>query len=308
MTAALILAAGVVPPDSKRKPTEEISGASSLRRIIITFRQAGVRRIVVITGFNAEETENNCGKLGAVFLRNDTYESGDMLGSVKMGLDYLKDKCEKTFITPAAYPLFSLDTIVKMEEASEPVVIPMFQNKTGHPLLLSRAIFDKVLDYECSGGIAGALTGSEVDRRFLDVPDAGILIDTQSTEDICNVVKNNSMRKTRAEAKIQLSRERGFFGPGMLLLLNLVQEVGALKHAAQRMGMSYQKAINLIANAEEQLGFKLLRTVRGRSPTGGNAAVTEEALDLMRKYETFEMECDAAIQTLFEKYFSCYKQ
>ena len=308
MTAALILAAGVVPQDSKRKPTESINGASSLRRMITTFRQAGIRKIVVVTGFDAEETENHCGHLGAIFLRNGMYESGDMLSSAKIGLDYLKHKCEKTYVTPAVFPFFSLETVKKMGEASEPVVIPMFQNKTGHPLLLSQIIFDKVLDYEFSGGIAGALTGSGVERRFLDVTDAGILVDTKNTEEISDAAQNNSLRNTRAEAKIKLSREKGFFGPGTLLLLNLVQETGALKYAARRMGLSYQKAIKMVANVEEQLGFKVLRSVRGRNPTGGNSVVTEEALDLMRRYETFELECDAAVQALFEKHFNCAKQ
>ena len=170
MTAALILAAGIVPEDSKRRPMDAIGGASSIKRIIMVFKQAGIKKIVVVTGYDAEEMENHCGRMGVIFLRNNNYNIGDMLSSVRIGLEYLKDKCDKAFITPADVSLFSSQTVKKMDKASEPIVIPICYNKTGHPLLLSQSLFDRVVEYGGSGGIGGALSGADADTR-----DAGYL-------------------------------------------------------------------------------------------------------------------------------------
>ena len=302
ITAGLILAAGVVSEHSVRKPTDHIGGASSIKRIIMVFRQAGIKKIAVVTGYNAEETENHCGHVGAVFLRNDDYETGDMLSSVKIGLDYLKDKCERVFIAPADVSLFSVDTVKSMEDASGQMVIPVCRNNTGHPLLLSRDLFDRVLEYNGALGIGDALSGEDIERRFLVVSDEGILIDTQNNKDISEVVEKHGLRNIRVEAKIQLVCEKGFFGPGTLLLLTLVTETGSLKHAAKRMGVSHSKAIKMIAVAEDQLGYELLESKRGGG-AGGTSKVTDAALDFMRRYEALESESNELVQTAFDKHF-----
>ena len=302
MTAALILAAAAVTEDGKLKPTDDIGGASSLKRIITIFRQAGIAKVAVVTGFEAEKTEHHCRQLGAVFVRSADYENGDMLSSVKVGLEYLKDKCDRTFIVPADVPLFSLETVKSMEAESEPVVIPMCYNKTGHPLLLSQSVFDRVLEYDGSGGVGGALSNAGIERRFLDVPDEGILLDTGDNTGISSAADNHGLRETRPEAKIKLVREKDFFGPGTFLLLTLVKETGTLKHAALRMGLSHGKAIQMIALAEQQLGFKVLKTGRGGA-SKGSSVVTREAAELMERYEAFESECTEFVKAAFKRHF-----
>ena len=303
MTAALILAAGIVSEDSKRKPMDAIDGASSIKRIIMVFKQAGIKKIVVVTGYDAEEMENHCGRMGVIFLRNNDYNIGDMLSIVRIGLDYLKDKCDKAFITPADVSLFSSETVKTMEKSSEPIVIPICYNKTGHPLLLAHSLFSRVIEYSGSGGIGGALSGADAERRFLDVSDEGIFIDVREHEDISTAVEGHGLRQIRAEAKVYLLCVKNFYGPGTHLLLNLIRETGSLKHAAQRMAVSHSKAIKMIAIAEEQLGFRLLATGRGGYPGGGRSEVTKEAMELMRRYEAFESECSCLVRGVFERHF-----
>jgi len=302
MTAALILVAGIVPDGSKRRPTDDIGGASSIKRLIMVFRHAGIRKIVVVTGSDAETIERHCAHMGVVFLRNDGYEAGDMLSSVKIGLDYLRDKCEKAFISPTDVPLFSSETVRSIQDMPEPAVIPICNNKTGHPILVSRSLFNRVLGYCGPGGLEGALSGSEVERRFLDVPDEGILVDTMSSADISSIAEKQGLRNIRPDAKIQLSGEKGFFGPGASLLLGLTQETGSLKQAAKQMGVSYSKAIKMIAVIEEQLGYQILESQRGGSG-GGSSLITKEGLDFMRRYEAFESECKELIKCIYEKHF-----
>ena len=71
MTSALILAAGNVFGDDIRGPTQNVGKISAIRRIIMVFRQAGVEKTVVVTGFDADALQRHCAHMGAIFLRND---------------------------------------------------------------------------------------------------------------------------------------------------------------------------------------------------------------------------------------------
>ena len=303
MIAALILAAGVVPEDSKRKLTDYIGGASSIRRLILVFRQAGIRKIVVVTGYDAEAVENHCSRMGVVFLRNEAYETEDKLSSVKIGLNYLKNKCARAFMAPTHVPFFSAETVKALESAEGQVVIPCYNKKAGHPILISESIFDHILTYNGDGGLKSALSQEGTAYRFIDVDDKGVLADTRKRANVSGLIKNQSLKKIRPEAKIQLISERGFFGPGTLLLLNLTREFGSLKQAAIQMGMSYSKAIKMITVTEEQLGYKVLESRQG-GVGGGSSIITKNGLDLMRRYEAFESECTKFVNEAFKKHFT----
>ena len=56
-TGAVIAAAGMSSRMGKFKPMLSIGAISIAQRIVATFQQAGVSRIVVVTGYRAEELE-----------------------------------------------------------------------------------------------------------------------------------------------------------------------------------------------------------------------------------------------------------
>ena len=302
MTAAIITAAGSVSGDDKRRPTDNVGETSSIKRVIMVFREAGIQKIIVVTGFDAGALERHCSHLGVIFLRNNEYDAGDMLSSVKIGLNYLKDKCEKAFITPAHLPFFTVETVNGMKNTSEPVVIPMCNNKTGHPLLLSADLFDRVLEYGGSAGLVGALSVGKITRRFFDVSDEGVLVRTRDKSGASDVTENYSLRKMRPEARVRLLGEKAFFGPGTQQLLALTGESGSLSQASQQMGISYSKAWKMIADAEKQLGFALIDSRQGGSG-GGGSEITAGGRELMRRYAAFVSECDELVRAAFERHF-----
>ena len=303
MTAALILAAGNVSEEDGLGPMANVGEVSSIKRILLVFRQAGVKKIVVVSGFGAEALEKHCSHFGVVFLRNYEYENGEMLTSAIIGLEYLKDKCDKVFITPANVPLFSAETVESMDNKEGHVIIPMHKNKTGHPLLLSRSLFNRVMEYSGPDGLEGALSGEGVKRVFFEVPDAGIIAYAHNNADLNRIIENHSLRRIKPEMKVMLSGEKGFFGPGALQLLNLTSETGSLRQAAQHMGISYSKAWKMITDIERQLGFPILSSkVGGKS--GGGSELTDECRAFMARYDAFMSECEGLIKAAFDKHFS----
>ena len=70
-TAALIVAAGMSSRMGDFKPMLTIGEMSIAERVITTFQQAGVTRIVVVTGYQAELLERHLAGREVVFLRNE---------------------------------------------------------------------------------------------------------------------------------------------------------------------------------------------------------------------------------------------
>lgn len=94
-----------------------------------------------------------------------------------------------------------------------------------------------------------------------------------------------------------------FFGEGPCRLLRGVEKNGSLRSAAIEMGMAYTKALKLVRNAEQALGFPLMtRTTGGVS--GGGSMLTEEGKDFLDRYEAYRDACVRANRELYGKFFS----
>ena len=104
--------------------------------------------------------------------------------------------------------------------------------------------------------------------------------------------------------RIQLYNENGekFFGEGPCRLLRLVEETGSLRCAAASMEMAYSKALKLVKQAEEALGFPLTqRSVGGKD--GGGSTLTPEGREFLHKYEAYRDACVQANRELYANYF-----
>lgn len=92
------------------------------------------------------------------------------------------------------------------------------------------------------------------------------------------------------------------FGDGPLDILNRVERAGSLIQAAEEINMSYSQAWNLIKDLEERLGFKLLERKRG-GESGGGSQLTEQARDLMMKFEIFRDKAQESLNLLYKEIF-----
>lgn len=101
---------------------------------------------------------------------------------------------------------------------------------------------------------------------------------------------------------LRLISDEKFFGPGIAILLKLISEHGSIRIAAKEMNMAYSKAWKILKKAEETLGFPLLNSQIG-GKGGGGTTLTPECLDFLNTYLSFEKECYALTNQLFEKYF-----
>ncbi len=93
-----------------------------------------------------------------------------------------------------------------------------------------------------------------------------------------------------------------FFGEGPARLMHAIEEKGSLRAAGISMGMAYTKALKLIKNAEDALGFPLLTRVTG-GKNGGGSCLTEEGREWLRRYEEYRDACKQANSRLYKEFF-----
>jgi molybdate transport system regulatory protein len=94
-----------------------------------------------------------------------------------------------------------------------------------------------------------------------------------------------------------------FCGPGMIKLLEAINETGNVRKACEDMKMSYSKGWKLLNMLETCLMCPLTERKQGGAG-GGKANLTEAGLDFLKKYRAFEADCNNAVQKLFSDYYA----
>jgi molybdate transport system regulatory protein len=92
------------------------------------------------------------------------------------------------------------------------------------------------------------------------------------------------------------------FGDGRAQLLELINELGSIKKAVARFGMSYRNAWGYIRELEEAAGFKFLERGPGGGPRSGTR-LTKRGEAFLRRYWRFRRGLDEAVRRHFARSF-----
>ena len=96
--------------------------------------------------------------------------------------------------------------------------------------------------------------------------------------------------------------DRVKFGDGRAQLLELIEELGSIKHAVARIGMSYRAAWGYLRDLEAAAGFKFLERTRGAGPQSG-ARLTREAKQFLARYREFRRSMETTVSRGFRRSF-----
>ena len=301
-TAALIAAAGMSSRMGDFKPMLNIGSISIAQRVVATFRQAGVEKIVMITGYNAVLLEKHLSGNGIVFLRNEEYETTQMFDSVCIGLRYLRDKCDRLLFTPVDIPLFTAATVRTLLESSAELASPFVDGQVGHPTLIAASLIDRIVSDAGDHGLRGALERCGAEMQLIPVRDLGVLHDADTPEDYRALLHFHNEQLVRPVLSVSLARETVFFDARTAMLLRLVEETKSVRSACQRMQMSYSSGWNVIHALESQLSHPLVQRSQGGAG-GGGSTLTEDGLALLRSYDAYSAAIrDYAVEH-FDEYF-----
>ena len=182
----IVLAAG----ESSRMGTDKAllvyRGRTFLENIISTLRQAGVRRVIVVLGHHADLIQQSIDLSKVEIVIHQDYRLGQT-SSLQAGLRVLAGKQpDGVVLCLVDHPAISADTIQALmqgfESAGSPVVIPQLRGKHGHPVLVSREVFQQILALGPDEGADTVIHRFRPQTDFVDVADPGILLDVDDPE------------------------------------------------------------------------------------------------------------------------------
>ncbi len=90
------------------------------------------------------------------------------------------------------------------------------------------------------------------------------------------------------------------FGDGRAELLELVDQLGSLKKAVAKIGMSYRNAWGYLRELEEAAGFLFLERTPGGGPAGGTR-LTAKGRRFLTRYRRFRQGLDEVVTRHFER-------
>jgi len=161
-------------------------GRTFLEHILTTLREAGLERVTVVLGHHAEEIRSAVDLTGAEVVINPDYRLGQT-SSLQAGLKALDQPgLDAVVLCLVDHPAVSADVVKKLvaayRESAAQVVVPTFQGQRGHPVVIGRQLFPELLALDSSQGANAVIRKYPDERVFVEVLDAGILLNIDDPE------------------------------------------------------------------------------------------------------------------------------
>jgi molybdenum cofactor cytidylyltransferase len=183
---AIILAAG----SSRRMGTPKLLlpfGKSTLLETVIkNVLDSDVESALVVLGDHRDEISQIISRLPVELCYNDHHESG-MYSSVLCGIDALPADTRAVLVFPGDQPGIPpqvINTLIrKFHETHRGILIPMFNGRRGHPLLVDFKYRDQLKRLDPDQGLRTLRTLFPEDVLEVEVDERGILMDIDTPED-----------------------------------------------------------------------------------------------------------------------------
>ncbi len=272
-----------------------------LKRIVLTLEKAGVFPIVVTADCNSSLHELS--SLDVIFM-NSSKKSGqwDLFESVKPGLEYLCNKCERTFFIPINNPMVAPGTLYHLMEKKGDVIIPSYLSHGGHPVLIDNKVIPLILSYKGEGGLRGAFDNPLLKKEYVSVDDSGVRMSIHNEEELSSHLKEHNRTLLSPSLNISIDKEGVILSSRLVLLLFLIDDFHSIRQACLHMALSYQKAWNMINTLESEVGYIVVERKRGGA-NGGETNLTEKGVILIKAYQEYQNQLHTLSITLFEKIF-----
>jgi len=178
---AVILAAGLSTRAGRWKMALPLGDRTVLQRCVESIYHS-VRRIWVVTGWQAQRVEGLLHGYSKVELvSNPNYRQG-MFSSVQAGLAHVQ--ASHAFLTPGDYAFISPAVYDQMLRIQAEIVIPTYCGKKGHPVLLGQMAIAEILALPSDAILRDYISERGFVTVAVDAP--GILLDIDTPQDYVN--------------------------------------------------------------------------------------------------------------------------
>ena len=178
----IILAAGFSRRAGVWKMALPIKGRTVIERAIMGMYPV-VERIIVVGGYNFKNLLKIIEKYEkALPVYNENFPLG-MFTSIQKGVE--KVSGDRFFILPGDIPLVRPSTYKYMLEQKGDIIVPVYEGRKGHPVLLSYAMKELLLDEERDSNLKAFI--NRMGFKEVIVDDPFIRMDIDTLEDYWNL-------------------------------------------------------------------------------------------------------------------------
>lgn len=187
MIAAVVLAAGESRRMGCPKALLPIEGQTFIERIVTALGDAGLEKIFVVLGHNAETMAQKIAHLPVTVLVNRDYPMGQ-LSSLQVAVRYLRadQDCQGILVHLVDHPYIDPRLVkllaARFAESGKLIVVPSFGGKRGHPVIFARSLFDELLDAPLEQGAKVVVNAHRAETLEINTADEGITLDIDTPE------------------------------------------------------------------------------------------------------------------------------
>jgi molybdenum cofactor cytidylyltransferase len=205
MIVAVILSAGESSRMGRPKALLPIDGVRFIDKIVTTLKTTHVGRIVVVLGHNITELRQKISDLPVDLVINPDYKRGQLtsllaaIRSIEAGNN--AERVDGILVHLVDHPYIDANLVNLMidrfYESKKLIVVPRYQNRRGHPVIFSRALFAELLAAPLDRGAKAVVHAHRDDTLEIDTNDQGAIIDIDTPEEYRTHVE----KKLRADLK-----------------------------------------------------------------------------------------------------------
>jgi molybdenum cofactor cytidylyltransferase len=183
---AIILAGGESKRMNAPKMLLPFHGKTIIEKVIENVGSSEVKNIIVVLGAFKEEIHEVVKKLPVSCCYNENYRDG-MLSSVLCGLRNLPENCNPVLIFQGDQPMIGksvIDAVIRAYGNSQRgIVMPVFGNKRGHPLLIDIKYREEIGNLNPEEGLRSLAAKFNTDVLEVELNNPEILTDIDTHED-----------------------------------------------------------------------------------------------------------------------------
>jgi len=171
------------------KPLLPFGDKTVIECCINVLREGGAETIVVVLGHRADDVRQKLS--GVTFAVNPDPDSA-MGASIAAGVRELPSSAAATLIALADYPAVPARVVSSLLECwseGAPIVVPTWQERGGHPVLIDLSFKSELLSLDASGGLKAFLDSHQSEVRRLPVDSPYIARDMDTWDDYSTLHK-----------------------------------------------------------------------------------------------------------------------
>lgn len=186
---AVVLAAGMSRRMGQAKLILPYRDGTVLGAVLTALHTAEVTPIITVTGGAREAVEELISRLpfDILIAHNPHPERTEMLDSLRIGMEQLPAALDAFLVVLGDQPQIQPEVISQLvrehKETGEPLIIPSYQMRRGHPWLIGRDLWDDLRSMEPSQTMRDFLHKNSGRIHYLLVNTSSVLEDLDTPED-----------------------------------------------------------------------------------------------------------------------------